>query len=712
MEISGYTTASGVAVEVSAGDVPESVLEEIVSSLGRRRGGVLSSGMEYPGRYSRWHLAYVDPCLEIVARGRRISARALNARGRIVLPAVTSCLLAAGKPTEEPSGDRVEVHVPESEDLLPEEMRSRRPTVFSAIREVIAAFKGDDEHLGLYGAFGYDLAFQFEPIRQVLTRPADQRDLVLHLPDRVLVVDRKRETSREYLYEFTVDGVTTAGLPRDGETLPLAPPPAEIPSDPVRGHYAEVVAAAKEKFVRGDLFEVVPGQVFHAPCADPPAFYRHLRASNPAPYEFLFNLGDGEHLVGASPEMYVRVGGDRVETCPISGTIARGVDPVEDAENIRTLLSSIKEESELTMCTDVDRNDKSRVCVPGSVKVIGRRQIEMYSRVIHTVDHIEGRLRPEFDALDAFLTHMWAVTVTGAPKTWAMQFIEEHEATTRRWYGGAVGYIGFDGSMNTGLTLRTAQIRGGVAAVRAGATLLFDSDPHAEERETELKASALLGALAAVGRPAAEPAEPAEAEQPGAGMSVLLVDHEDSFVNTLADYFRRQGAEVTTLRHGFPLRMLDELAPSLVVLSPGPGWPSDFGTSALLDAVYERGLPVFGVCLGLQAMVEHAGGTLSLLPYPEHGKRGQVGREGESALLSGLPAEFTAARYHSVHAKREGVIGFDSTAFTPDGAVMAIEDPANRRFAVQFHPESILTTEGGAGEKIIANVLKLAARNT
>ncbi|MCG5213729.1 anthranilate synthase component I [Streptosporangium sp. KLBMP 9127] len=708
MEISGYTTAGGIGVEVSTSDVPETVLEEVVSTLGERRGGVLSSGMEYPGRYSRWHLAYIDPCLEIVARGRRISARALNARGKVVLPAVVTCLLAAGKPTGEPSDEHIEIYVAESEDLLPEEMRSRRPTVFTALREVIAAFRGDDEHLGLYGAFGYDLAFQFEPIRQVLTRPADQRDLVLHLPDRVMVIDRKRETSKEYRYEFTVDGVSTSGLARSGESVPLPSAPPEVPADPERGTYAEVVAAAKEKFVRGDLFEVVPGQVFHAPCTDPASFYRGLRHSNPAPFEFLFNLGEGEHLVGASPEMYVRVSGDRVETCPISGTIARGSTPVEDAEAIRTLLSSVKEESELTMCTDVDRNDKSRICVPGSVQVIGRRQIEMYSRLIHTVDHIEGRLRPEFDALDAFLTHMWAVTVTGAPKTWAMQFIEDHEATTRRWYGGAVGFVGFDGTMNTGLTLRTAQIRNGVAMVRAGATLLYDSDPEAEERETELKASALLGALAAVGveEVPAVPGLP-PAERPGEGMRVLLVDHEDSFVNTLADYFRQQGASVVTLRHGFPQTMIEEVAPDLVVLSPGPGWPSDFGAADLVAALYERRLPVFGVCLGLQAMVEQAGGELELLSAPEHGKRGLVRRLGDSALLAGLPEEFTAARYHSLHAKQAGVKGFTTSALTPDGAVMAIEDPVNRRFAVQFHPESILTAQGGAGAKVIANVLRL-----
>ena len=241
---------------------------------------------------------------------------------------------------------------------------------------------------------------------------------------------------------------------------------------------------------------MVPSHEFWARCGSPAAFYERLRRRNPAPYEFFLNLGEGEYLVGASPEMYVRVTGDRVETCPIAGTVPRGASPLADAQNILALLSSAKEESELTMCTDVDRNDKSRICVPGSIKVIGRRQIELYSRVIHTVDHVEGRLRPEFDALDAFLSHMWAVTVTGAPKTWAMQFIEDHEASPRRWYGGAVGVLGFDGSMNTGLTLRTAHIRDGLAAVRTGATLLFDSDPAAEELETRLKAKALLEVLA------------------------------------------------------------------------------------------------------------------------------------------------------------------------------------------------------------------------
>jgi anthranilate synthase len=287
-----------------------------------------------------------------------------------------------------------------------------------------------------------------------------------------------------------------------------------------------------------------------------------------------------------------------------------------------------------------------------------------------------------------------------------MQFIEDHEDTPRRWYGGAVGCIGFDGSMNTGLTLRTAQIRDGIAAVRAGATLLYDSDPDAEERETYLKARALLEALSPSDRDEAA-ADASVRDRAGEGMTILLVDHQDSFVNTLADYFRQQGADVTTLRFGFPDKMLDEIRPDLVVLSPGPGRPSDFDTADLLDAVYAREIAVFGVCLGLQAMVEYAGGELDLLPEPAHGKPGRVA-VGGGDLFTGLPAEFTAARYHSLHAKADQVRGgFAATAMLDD-VVMAIEDPVKRRWAVQFHPESILTATGETGHRIITNLLRLA----
>src|SRR5262249_50721869 len=283
------------------------------------------------------------------------------------------------------------------------------------------------------------------------------------------------------------------------------------------------------------------------------------------------------------------------------------------------------------MCTDVDRNDKSRICVPGSVRVIGRRQIEMYSRLIHTVDHVEGRLRDGFDALDAFLAHTWAVTVTGAPKPWAMQFIEDHERSPRAWYGGAVGLIGFDGNLNTGLTLRTVRVLDGVAEVRVGATLLYDSDPDEEERETELKASAFLDAIRQPRR--ALSAASVEAPRPGVGQRALLVDHQDPFVHTLPHHLPPKGALVgtlppgfpaVTLRAGFPAETLDELRPDLAVLSPGPGTPADFDVSGTLAALLARGIPTFGVCLGLQGIVEHFGGALGVLDYPMHGKASRI----------------------------------------------------------------------------------------
>jgi anthranilate synthase len=748
--VSRFVTAGGIAVTRTVTPFEPDVLADVTRQADARRGATFSSGMEYPGRYSRWHMGYVDPCVEFAAHGRELTATALNERGAVLVPAIATALSRAGEivragDDDDAGAGQVRVVIPEPSGTVPEEERSRRPTVFSAIREVIALFGGPDEHLGLYGAFGYDLAFQFEPIRlrpgrAAGTDPSPQRDLVLHLPDELYVIDRKRETALRYSYEFVFGGRSTEGL---GRGTPRSAPasaggtgqvgPVQAPPDPVPGAYARVVEQARERFAAGDLFEVVPSHEFWARCGSPAAFYERLRRRNPAPYEFFLNLGDGEYLVGASPEMYVRVTGDRVETCPIAGTAPRGASPLADAENIRQLLTSPKEESELTMCTDVDRNDKSRICVPGSVRVIGRRQIELYSRVIHTVDHVEGRLRPGFDALDAFLTHMWAVTVTGAPKTWAMQFIEDHEASPRRWYGGAVGVLGFDGSMNTGLTLRTAHIRGGLASVRTGATLLFDSDPAAEETETRLKARALLEVLAEASDAVAGNGHDISAEQdrtsdsirtgltapgagspglPGTGLRVLLVDHQDSFVHTLAGYFSEQGATVTTLRAGFDPHLLDEYAPDLVVLSPGPGRPADFGCARLLDELDSRAIAAFGVCLGLQAMVEHAGGTLRLLPTPAHGKPGAVRVLG-GELFAGLPADFTAGRYHSLYATAGQVRGgFAVTAVTADVAgvgevVMAIENPAARRWAVQFHPESILTASGEAGRAVVANVLRL-----
>jgi anthranilate synthase len=358
------------------------------------------------------------------------------------------------------------------------------------------------------------------------------------------------------------------------------------------------------------------------------------------------------------------------------------------------------------MCTDVDRNDKSRICEPGSVKVLGRRQIELYSRLIHTVDHVEGVLRPGFDALDAFLTHTWAVTVTGAPKLNAIQQVENEEKTPRAWYGGAIGRIGFDGNLNTGLTLRTVRLRAGVAEVRAGATLLYDSDPELEERETRVKASAFLDAVR--GQMSAG-ARASAVEQTGTGKRVILVDHEDSFVHTLANYFRQTGANVVTLRRDLALERLAQERPHLVVLSPGPGTPSDFRLEDTIRRALELQLPLFGVCLGLQGIGQFFGGTLSVLSYPMHGKPSRIQSLG-GRLFEGMPPEFIAGRYHSLFIERAGLPdSLQVTATTDDGLIMGLEHRELPVSAVQFHPESILTLEGGVGMRLVSRVMSTLA---
>jgi anthranilate synthase len=712
-----YVTAGGVRVARRTTELSfATALDAVAQRLDTQRGGLFSSSYEFPGRYKRWSMAFYDPPLELATRGADFTVSALNARGAVLLPPIARAL--DGHPhlaALDIGAERISGRVRAAEPGFAESERSRQPSAFSVVRAVIAAFASTtDGHLGLYGAFGYDLVYQFEPIDLKKPRPADQRDLVAFLPDALILVDNQRQRACRLDYEFAVDGQGTAGLARTGAIFDprgkaLA---SERRADYPPGGYAAIVREALPYFARGDMFEVVPGQSFYEPCtAAPSALFDTLRRINPSPYGFLLNLG-GEHLIGASPEMFVRVEGRRVETCPISGTIARGRDALEDAERILTLLSSRKDEAELTMCTDVDRNDKSRVCKPGSVRVIGRRQIELYSHLIHTVDHVEGELRDEADGLDAFLSHAWAVTVTGAPKRAALAFIEALETTPRKWYGGAVGALGFNGDINTGLTLRTIHLKDSVAEVRVGATLLADSIPEDEERETHVKAAASLKTIAAAQAASASgsttldiEAVPAVAPA-GAGKRVLLVDCEDSFVHTLASYIEATGAAVTVLRHAFAARHLDD-GWELVVLSPGPGRPAEFAVPQTVRACLDRGLPVFGVCLGLQGIVEALGGELGQMPEPRHGKPGTVRvTDPGSRLFRGLPTEFGVGRYHSLHAAPDAVpADLTVTARAEDDVIMAVEHATLPLAAVQFHPESIMTLAGGVGPRIIANVM-------
>lgn len=747
-----YLTSGGLQITTNVIDVEygsqvmEDKLSNLIDRLDEDRGVLLSSSYEFPGRYARWTLGFNNPPVEIVGKTDTCTFTALNDRGKVLLPAIQRCMeqyeerqpgviksLVIDNEDDLLGVSSIEVKINMDKDkVFEEEDRSKQPSLFSILREILQLFShsSDDGQLGLYGAFGYDLTFQFEPITLYQDRNYDeQRDLVLYLPDEIFVMDLDKHQSYILQYDFLVNGsLTTVGLPRVPGTgnAPFKYFEGDVDTflsrDTPQNEFSNSVLQAKHEFKVGNLFETVLSQTFRkilpeSKSSTPSSIFRRLCKRNPSPYGFLMNLGEQEYLVGASPEMFVRceyTNDDRlrVETCPISGTVARGEDALEDAKRIKSLIMNKKEESELTMCTDVDRNDKSRICLPGTVKVIGRRQIEMYSRLIHTVDHVEGYLRDGFDALDAFLCHTWAVTVTGAPKTWAIQFVEKMERSPRHWYGGAVGHVGFDGCLNTGLTLRTVRIKNGVAEVRAGATLLYDSDPDAEEAETELKASAMIDAVI---RPDEDEEEGtvnglvnyndvngAQKEQVGTGLSIVLIDHEDSFVHTLGNYLRQTGAGVKTLRSGQPAldaiqaMVNDGNKPSMVVLSPGPGNPTDFKLSRSLDLLTKLEIPVFGVCLGLQGIVEHFEGTLGILDYPMHGKPSLVSLtsngKAEGSIFTSLPETFEVARYHSLHGIEDKLPAcLDVTAVSEDGIVMGIQHKSLPIAAVQFHPESILT---------------------
>jgi anthranilate synthase len=303
---------------------------------------------------------------------------------------------------------------------------------------------------------------------------------------------------------------------------------------------------------------------------------------------------------------------------------------------------------------------------------------------------------------------MWAVTVIGAPKKAAAQTIEALEKNARGWYGGAVGMILLSGDINTGILIRTTYLRDGVASYPVGATLLYDSVPAMEERETRLKATGFFRILGAP-----DPVPPSvvvEHSAAGHGVKLLLVDNDDCFIQTIANYVRQTGAEVVTYRAGFSPDLIAQVAPNLILISPGPGRPADFGVPDLVKTAVRLGLPVFGVCLGLQGIVEAFGGDLDVLDYPMHGKRSMVRHRGVG-IFEGLPEEFQVGRYHSLYARRETLPAcLEVTAESTDGGIiMGIRHKELPIEAVQFHPESILTLTPGAnyGLKLIENAVRL-----
>ncbi len=282
--------------------------------------------------------------------------------------------------------------------------------------------------------------------------------------------------------------------PWPAEEEPGAGPPP-VCSNVTQEEYERRVRVAQEYIAAGDIFQVVPSQRFSRPVrADSFTIYRALRTINPSPYMFYLRTPEGD-LVGASPELLVRVVDGQVTTHPIAGTRRRGKDDEEDAALAEELLADEKERAEHLMLVDLGRNDIGRVAEAGSVRVPVFMRVEKFSHVMHLVSHVTGRLRPDMSALDALRAVFPAGTVSGAPKIRAMEIIAELEGEQRGVYAGAVGYIGFNGDLDTCIALRTMVVRDGMAYVQAGGGVVADSDPAEEYRESCNKAAALLRAI-------------------------------------------------------------------------------------------------------------------------------------------------------------------------------------------------------------------------
>jgi anthranilate synthase component 1 len=364
---------------------------------------------------------------------------------------------------------------------------------------------------GIFGYLGYDMVRQMERLAPAKPDPIGVPDAILLRPTLMLVFD----TVKDELWVVTpvrpAPGVTAqdayaaaqtriaaavdrldAPVPRDarpGGSEPTAPH-----SNTGTDRYLAMVEEAKGYIRAGDIFQVVLSQRFSTPFALPAfALYRALRRVNPAPFLCFLDFGRFQ-IVCSSPEILVRLRDGKVTIRPIAGTRPRGPTPAEDARLAEDLLADEKERAEHLMLLDLGRNDVGRVATIGSVAVTETFGIERYSHVMHIVSNVEGDLEPQLDAIDALTAGFPAGTTSGAPKVRAMQIIDELEVDKRGIYAGCIGYFGASGDMDTCIALRTAVIKDGVMYVQAGAGIVHDSDPAAEDRECVNKAKALFRA--------------------------------------------------------------------------------------------------------------------------------------------------------------------------------------------------------------------------
>ena len=377
---------------------------------------------------------------------------------------------------------------------------------------------------GVIGYLNYDIVATFDRVRGL---DLGEEDLLgqFMMCRQLVMFDQLRHTTR-LVYMAETDG-TDAGAIYDKavEALKKTEEKLAAPLENIHQYneprqdkldflarYGEmpesfdnIIKSCRDHIIAGDIFQIVPSQQFREKITQPPfTFYRRLRQANPSPYMFYLNFGETK-LVGASPEMLVRVAGDELTTYPIAGTRRRGSNDAEDEALMADLLQDEKECAEHSMLVDLARNDIGRISEAGSVRVTKLKVIEKFSHVMHMVSEVKGKKKPEYTPMDVLKACFPAGTVSGAPKLRAMEIINELEAVRRNAYAGIVGYLDFDGNMDTCITLRTMRIEGDEAIIQAGAGIVYDSVAINEYREILQKAKVLFGIVEEVENNAVAP---------------------------------------------------------------------------------------------------------------------------------------------------------------------------------------------------------------
>lgn len=540
--------------------------------------------------------------------------------------------------------------------------------VAQVLKRFLAAFGPRSRELALFGAFSFDY-YRFADSAPL---PDDgRRRMVLYFPEQVVTVAGGAARRVEFRFDLP-----PAHLDRGADRID----PVRIAGDAdelAPGGHAARVAGGIERLRRGELYSLVLSQTFRRRTAVAPMqAFAALRRRNPYPAMFFCNLGGGEALFGASPDLQFRADASWVESAPVCGTLRRGADALEDADQAFALLSSDKEGAAIALCADAAATEHASVCEPGSVEVLSHRRAHFFSTIVHAIDHLRGRRRAGLDAVDLLLAHSTPATVTGLPKAAAVRAIGELEADWRGWYAGAIARLGTDGSAEAYTVLRAARVADGIAEIRTGGNVLVDSNPDSEEEESRLKALTLFQVLERVGTAAAAAAQAGATPRRRVRGPSGADPFAPGLVNALAKAGAQAGAHEGASGEG------------IAVLS---GVPAN---------VRAPTAPLLAVGEGALWLLEQAGARSEPLARPEFARR-IAGTAAAGRFLAQLGA-FEAGWYAS-RAIRAGGLPPDwkASALSAEGWVLAAEHDGGGACALLFRPDSVLSQRGAAGTRAL-----------